>query len=504
MSDETPPQAGAVSETPQISARQRPARPLSAQRLREGAVSQPHFGQPVRQVVLMLIVLTLVAVGGWFAYGRILPIFAANPWLNGLILGVFVLGVLACFWQLAQLMQSVSWIERFAERRRNAADKGVAAIGAGDDNAPRLLAPLAALLGPRGPAGGVISTGSARSILDSVATRIDEARDITRYLANLLIFLGLLGTFYGLATTVPAVVDTIRALAPQEGESGIQVFEKLMTGLEAQLGGMAVAFSSSLLGLAGSLVVGLLELFATHGQNRFYRELEEWLSGFTRLAMAGEEGEQLDQAAILGLFDQIGGQMAVFQDFYTERDEIREQEAIEVDQRVVLMTRNLDQIGQMLASEAERGRENIEAVVQGMTRLNAGQDRLDQTLAAIPAVPPELTAALTRLAEGQDRLAALGERAAAGTDELNRALGDLAEGQEWLIRRAEAAVRTDAAEDEIRHHLRAISEATGRLVEDAAAARQAPAPIPAALPGTDALRREIAELTEALRALGQS
>jgi hypothetical protein len=99
-----------------------------------------------------------------------------------------------------------------------------------------------------------------------VATRIDEARDITRYITNLLIFLGLLGTFYGLATTVPAVVDTIRSLAPQQDEGGIAVFERLMTGLEAQLGGMGVAFASSLLGLAGSLVVGLLELFASTGR----------------------------------------------------------------------------------------------------------------------------------------------------------------------------------------------------------------------------------------------
>ena len=121
---------------------------------------------------------------------------------------------------------------------------------------PRLLAPLAPLLRSRG-ARMQISASSSRSILESVATRIDEARDITRYLTNLLIFLGLLGTFYGLATTVPAVVETIRSLAPQEGETGLDVFGKLMKGLESQLGGMGTAFSSSLLGLAGSLVVGL-------------------------------------------------------------------------------------------------------------------------------------------------------------------------------------------------------------------------------------------------------
>src|SRR5690606_10844095 len=144
--------------------------------------------------------------------------------------------------------------------------------------------------------------------------RIEELRDITKYLANLLIFLGLLGTFYGLATTVPAVIETIRALAPQDGETGAQMFDKLMSGLEAQLGGMATAFSSSLLGLAGSLVVGLLELFATHGQNRFYRELEEWMSGFTRISLAGD-GEEGGTGAGSGLMDQIAVQIDWLQQF---------------------------------------------------------------------------------------------------------------------------------------------------------------------------------------------
>ncbi len=265
----------------------------------------------------MLIVLGLVAAGGRFAYGRIFSIFAANPWLNGLILLVFALGVLACFWQVAQLVRSVSWIERFARRRAATAGETLPEQGA----APRLLAPLAALLGNRGPAGGAISPSAAGSIQESVATRIDEARDITRYIGNLLIFLGLLGTFYGLATTVPAVVDTIRALAPQEGETGLEVFEKLMTGLEAQLGGMATAFSSSLLGLAGSLVVGLLELFATHGQNRFYRELEEWLSGFTRLGLVAGDGEGTDQAALAGVLDQLALATLALQERAARRDE---------------------------------------------------------------------------------------------------------------------------------------------------------------------------------------
>ena len=211
---------------------------------------RPQFSQPFQQIMFMVIALGLAVSGAVLALPSVLPVFLANLYLNGFIALVFLFGILACFWQVFQLMVSVRWIEQFAS-----------GLSADSNHPPRLLAPLASLLRSRG-ARMQLSSSSTQSILESVATRIDEAREIPRYIASLLIFLGLLGTFYGLATTVPAVVDTIRSLAPQEGEEGIAVFTRLMTGLEAQLGGMGVAFSSSLLGLAGSLVVGLLELFA--------------------------------------------------------------------------------------------------------------------------------------------------------------------------------------------------------------------------------------------------
>ena len=157
--------------------------------------------------------------------------------------------------------------------------------------------------------------------MDSVATRIDEGREITRYLVNLLIFLGLLGTFYGLATTVPALVDTIRSLNPGEGESGADIFARLQSGLEAQLGGMGTAFSSSLLGLAGSLIVGLLELFAGHGQNRFYREMEEWLSTITRVGFSSGEGEAHgDGSQVVAVLDHMVMQMESVQALFTKTD----------------------------------------------------------------------------------------------------------------------------------------------------------------------------------------
>ena len=210
---------------------------------------------------------------------------------------------------------------------------------------PRLLAPLAQLLRGR-DARANISASSARSILDSVATRIDEARDITRYITSLLIFLGLLGTFYGLATTVPAVVDTIRSLAPQDGDEAVDVFDRLMTGLEAQLGGMGVAFASSLLGLAGSLVVGLLELFAGHGQNRFYRELEEWLSTITTLGFEAEgDGEA---GMVAGLAGHMAEQIDAIRDLLTDETGAR---AASDARTAALVSR-----GRLADGEALRGR----------------------------------------------------------------------------------------------------------------------------------------------------
>ena len=260
--------------------------------------AEPHFTHPVRQITSMLIALGLIVAGGYFGFATIKAIFMSNAYLNGLILAVFVLGVLSCFGQVVQLISSVRWIEGFAIDREIL-------------EAPTLLAPLATLLRTRG-ARMQISSTSSRSILDSVASRIDEDREITRYLGSTLIFLGLLGTFYGLATTVPALVDTIRSLTPAEGESGADIFGRLQAGLESQLDGMGTAFSSSLLGLAGSLVVGLLELFAGHGQNRFYRELEEYLSTITRLGFAsGEEGASggPDTTAVSGVLEHMAEQM---------------------------------------------------------------------------------------------------------------------------------------------------------------------------------------------------
>ena len=319
---------------------------------------EPQFSHPVRQIILMLIVLGLTGVGAFLALPRVMPVFEANPWLNGFILFVFVIGVLACFWQVFQLIGSARWIEDFAAQR-----PGHELI-----KAPQLLAPLASLLRQRAKQ-MQIAQSSARSILDSVAQRIDEAREITRYIVNMLIFLGLLGTFYGLATTVPAVVDTIRSLAPQEGEGGVDVFNRLMTGLEAQLGGMGVAFASSLLGLTGSLVVGLLELFAGHGQNRFYRELEEWMSTITRVGFASGEGEGSSEGqAIAGVLEHMAEQMDALQTMLTQSDVSRAM----VDEKLGVLADSVERLTHRMGE--------ANPVNAALTRVADGQDRLLEKL----------------------------------------------------------------------------------------------------------------------------
>ena len=320
--------------------------------------AEPQFSQPIRQVFSMLLVLGLCAAGGVFALPRVLPVFQSNPFLNSFILFVFVLGVLACFWQVVQLMYSIRWIEAFVAEHEAAANRA----------APQLLAPLATLLRARGRK-MQITTTSTRSILDSVATRIDEAREITRYLVSLLIFLGLLGTFYGLATSVPGLVETIRGLAPKGGETGVEVFSRLMSGMDKQLSGMGVAFASSLLGLTGSLIVGLLELFAGHGQNRFYRELEEWLSSITKLGFSSgdsDSGQDLGAAGVA--LDHMAEQIDALQTMFAQSDASRS----EVDAR----------LGQ-LASSVERLTERIEATspsASALARVAEGQERLVDAL----------------------------------------------------------------------------------------------------------------------------
>jgi hypothetical protein len=234
---------------------------------------------PGRFVGRMLLFLILTGLIGAIISKQIVANFDNNRPLNSLIIGVLVFGILYAFQQVLRLYPEIRWVNNF-----RISDPGLA-----DDRVPVMLAPMANLLRRR-QGQAVISTMAMRSILDSIASRLDESRETTRYLVGLLIFLGLLGTFWGLLLTTGSVGETISALNT-EGKESSQVFQELKTGLEAPLRGMGTAFSASLFGLAGSLILGFLDLQAGQAQARFYNELEEWLSTITELRADAPMGE---------------------------------------------------------------------------------------------------------------------------------------------------------------------------------------------------------------------
>jgi hypothetical protein len=242
-------------------------------------------------LVRMLVFLILCGLIVTVLYKQVLAAFLANPGLNALIIAVLAIGILLAFRQVIRLYPEVRWVNSF-----RIADPGLSV-----DRRPTLLAPMAAILGDR--VGRMsISQQTMRHLLDSIATRLDEARDISRYMTGLLVFLGLLGTFWGLIETVGSVGKVIEGLKVG-GDAG-SVLETLKDGLAAPLAGMGISFSSSLFGLAGSLVLGFLDLQSSGAQNRFYTDLEDWLASTVReytgdaggLAVAGGNSAEMRTA----------------------------------------------------------------------------------------------------------------------------------------------------------------------------------------------------------------
>lgn len=241
---------------------------LGAGRLSDEDEFDPRYLTSPR-VFLFSMVIFLIICGFLAAilYRQIASAFQTNPGLNGLIFGVLAVGILLVFGQVFRLFREVRWVNSFR---------------AGSEvTEPVLLAPMKTLLSRSSSMS--LSTNSMRSILDSIANRLDESRDISRYLIGLLVFLGLLGTFWGLLQTIGSIGDTIQSLDPGSGDA-TAVLDSLKLGLATPLAGMGTAFSSSLFGLSGSLILGFLDLQAGRAQNRFYTELENWLSTVTDLS----------------------------------------------------------------------------------------------------------------------------------------------------------------------------------------------------------------------------
>ncbi|MBP1877366.1 putative membrane protein [Agrobacterium rubi] len=252
----------------------------------------------------MILFLIIVAFLAAILFRQAQTAFMTNPGLNGFILGVLVIGIILVFTQILSLRPEVRWFNNF--QAAGTVDKA--------GRAPKLLAPMRSVLDKR--ADVRLSTVTQRSLLDSIATRLDESRDTSRYLIGLLVFLGLLGTFWGLIGTISAISDVIQGLDPTAGDTN-DILSSLKSGLTAPLAGMGTAFSSSLLGLSGSLILGFLDLQAGRAQNRFYTELENWLSSVTdpgkdvtgegRAASYGAVGTERSLAAMTSLAEGIQG-----------------------------------------------------------------------------------------------------------------------------------------------------------------------------------------------------
>jgi hypothetical protein len=239
------------------------------------------LSSPLPYLVRMLLFLAGVGALAYALRHDLERVFMNTPILNGVILGVLILGILVVIRQVISLRPEILWLRRFQGRERDAPPLETQSIN--------LLSPMATMLG-EGQDSFRLSPTATRAMLDGIATRLDERRDLTRYMIGLLIFLGLLGTFWGLLETISAVADAISGLQVTAGDA-VQMFAKLKASIDGPLKGMATAFGASLFGLSGSLVLGFLELQASQAQGRFHIELEEWLASATRVSRGGQQGE---------------------------------------------------------------------------------------------------------------------------------------------------------------------------------------------------------------------
>ncbi len=293
---------------------------------------------PRHYLTRMLLFLIAVAVAIGVLAPQLHDAFLANPALNGLIVGVLLLGIGYIFRQVFMLTREVQWIESVRTGR----------TGISIQARPILLAPMAAMLGERTQRFS-LTAPAMRSLLDGVASRLDEQRDISRYLIGLLIFLGLLGTFWGLLQTISSVAEVISSLSVGGGGDVGAVFNDLKRGLKEPLTGMGTAFSTSLFGLAGSLALGFLELQAGQAQNRFYNDLEDWLSGQTRLggAVASGDGDASVPTFVQALLEQTADSLEALQRTLDRSEESR----IGANDHIIDLTKTLTALTEQMGAE---------------------------------------------------------------------------------------------------------------------------------------------------------
>ena len=373
--------------------------------------------QPMVYLWRMLGFLTFVVVVTAALWGELRHAFAANPVLNAVIVAVLLFGVGWNLRQVLSLRREVTWLEGYRSIR-----------GAEERVQPRLLAPMASMLSARRSERVSMSAIAMRSVLDGIVSRLDETRELSRYMTGLLIFLGLLGTFWGLLLTIGSVADVIGNMSVGSGDLN-QLFNQLKAGLARPLEGMGTAFSTSMLGLAGALVLGFMDLTAGQAQTRFTNELDEWLAGLTRLStgVLGQEGDGSIPAYVNALLEQTAENLEGLQTILQRGEEGR----AATSNAIMTMTERLTVLT-----------EQMRANNQVMVRVAEGQSTIAMALA--------------KLADGQERGA---------IDEATR--GNIRNLEIYMARLIEevAQGRTQAT-SEIRNEIKILTRTIAAIAED--------------------------------------
>jgi hypothetical protein len=301
--------------------------------------------RPNIYLIRMAVFLVAVAIVAAVLSPVLLNVYSNNPVLNSLILLVLLIGIAWNLRQVLRLSPEVTWLETYQNARSN-----LSAVAS-----PHLLAPMASMLAARDagsraePHRFTLSTGAMRSLLDGIASRLDESRELSRYMTGLLIFLGLLGTFWGLLKTIGSVSDVIGSMSVGTGDLNA-LFEQLKSGLARPLAGMGTAFSASMFGLAGALVLGFLDLTAGQAQNRFFNELEEWLAGLTRLSSGVlAEGEASVPLYVQALLEQTAENLEDLQRILSRGEESR----IQSNQAVLALTERISTLSDTMRANQQ-------------------------------------------------------------------------------------------------------------------------------------------------------
>ena len=339
--------------------------------------------RPTFYLLRMILFLVAVAAIVWMLRPVLLGAFGNNRPLNTLILLVLLGGIVWNFVGVARLSPEVRWIEAVRQPR----------AGLTPPASPRLLAPMASMLAARNREQRLqLSTPAARSLLDSLAARLDESREVSRYLTGLLIFLGLLGTFYGLILTVGSVGDVIGGMTIGNGDANA-MFDQLKRGLARPLHGMGTAFSGSMFGLAGALVLGFLDLTAGQAQTRFFNELEEWLASVTRFqsgTLSGD-GEAPIPAYVGGLLEQTAENLEALHLAVGRNEDNRAR----VGEALVELAHHMAGLGEMMRANqvvltriADAERSRGEAMAEFRAELRGELRLIARTLGARPPATP--------------------------------------------------------------------------------------------------------------------